>query len=327
MITVGIDVSKHKLDNLWLKEVGARKVRSKVLSNTPSGHEQLIRWIEKVAKTSIEDIQFVMEATGIYHEALADALYEAGARVVVVNPARIKSHAQTLGSRNKTDRKDSFVIAHYGATLNPPSWQPEPPEIRELKALIARKQALEKDIQREENRLEKALIRQSSKVVCRSIESMIQVLTEQKDALQAEIDQRIDDDPDLKNDRRLLQSIPGVGPVLSALILVMMRSRSFKQATQCSAFLGLNPVVTESGTSLNKPPRLSKMGDAQVRAKLYMAAIVAIRHNPDIKQQYERLRANGKSSKSAIGAAMRKLVQICFGVLKHQTKYQPQCVS
>lgn len=324
MITVGIDVSKKKLDVLWLKELENRKVRTKVLRNLPQGYQQLIDWIEKVADCQIQDVQFVMEATGIYHEMLAYALYEAGAQVIVANPAKTKAHAQGLGSRNKTDKKDSFVIAHYGVTMQPQVWKPEPPKIREIKALIARKQAVETDIQREENRLEKAQIRQSSDIVCRSIESMLEVLNEQRNALQSEIDRHIDDDPDLKKDRRLLQSIPGIGPVLSALMLTMMRSRNFTQATQCSAFLGLNPVVSESGTSLHKPPRLSKMGDAKIRAKLYMAAIVATQHNPDIEQQYKRLVRNGKSKKSAIGAAMRKLVQICFGVLKHQTEYQPQ---
>ena len=271
-------------------------------------------------------MQFVMEATGVYHENLAYGLYEAGARLVVENPAKIKSHAGSLGSRNKTDKKDSFVIAHYGATMQAKRWEPEPVEIRELKALIARKQAIELDMQREENRLEKASITKSSDVVYQSIESMIKVLKAQKKALETEIDRYINSNPDLKKDRQLLQSVPGIGPVLSAIVLALLRSRSFTQATQCSAFLGLNPVVKESGTSLHKRPRLSKMGDARIRAKLYMGAIVAIRYNPDIVQQYERLLSNGKSKMCAIGAAMRKLVQICFGVLKHQTEYQPQGV-
>ena len=324
MIIVGIDVSKLKLDALWLKDVESRKVRTKVLSNTPKGHQQLVDWVEKAAGCNISEVQFVMEATGVYHENLAYALYEAGAQVIVENPAKIKSHAGSLGSRNKTDKKDSFVIAHYGATMQPRLWEPEPVEIRELKALIARKQAIEQDIQREQNRLEKASITKTSKVVCQSIESMIGVLKAQEKVLQAEIDRYINDKPDLKKDRQLLQTIPGIGPVLSAIMLTMMRSRHFTQATQCSAFLGLNPVVKESGTSLHKRPRLSKMGDARIRAKLYMGAVVAIRYNPDIAQQYERLLRNGKSKMSAIGAAMRKLVQICFGVLKHQTEYQSQ---
>ena len=107
-------------------------------------------------------------------------------------------------------------------------------------------------------------------------------------------------------------------------MVALIRSRDFVSAKECSAFVGLNPIMHESGTSVRARPHLSKMGNAKIRAKLYMAAVVAIQHNPDIKRQYEHLLKNGKSKMSALGAAMRKLVQICFGVIKHQTPYQPQ---
>lgn len=324
MNTVGIDVSKQKLDCLWLRDIQTGKRKTRVFRNTPADHRQLVRWITKAAGCEPDQVQCVMEATGIYHEALAQNLHDAGIRVAVVNPARIKAHAGSLGARNKTDKKDSFVIAHYGATMHPEAWQPEAPEVRELKALIARLQAVEKDLQREQNRLEKATISQSSVVVCQSIQEMIGALEQQRQALQDEIDRHIDNYPRLKQDRALLESIPGIGSVVSSVMLSVIHSRPFKTATECSAFLGLNPVIEESGTSLNRRSRLSKRGNAQVRAKLYMASIVAIQHNPDIKHQYERLLRRGKSKMAALGAAMRKLVQICFGVIKHQCKYQPQ---
>jgi transposase len=204
------------------------------------------------------------------------------------------------------------------------AWHPEPVEIRTLKALITRHQAVEKDLQRESNRLEKVMVNQVSAVVLNSIQSMIEVLKIQKQSLQSEIDRHIKNQPGLKNDRKLLESIPGVGPVIATLMLSVIGSRDFASAKNCSAFLGLNPVQYESGSSVCKRPRLSKRGDATVRAKLYMAAIVATQYNPDIKRQYERLLKKGKSKMSALGAAMRKLVQICFGVLKHQCEYQPQ---
>ena len=106
-----------------------------------------------------------------------------------------------------------------------------------------------------------------------------------------------------------------------------MGRRTFKSASQCAAFLGLIPVQYESGSSIKGRSRLSKASEATVRAKLYMAAVVSIRHNPDIKRQYERWLKNGKSKLSAIGAAMRKLVHICFGVLKHQVPYQVQTLE
>ena len=326
MIVIGIDVSKAKLDCLWLRDLESMKVKSKVHHNTPHGHQALLQWASQQTGAAAEDLLFVMEATGVYHEALAYRLHEAGAKVSVVNPARIRDYARSLGTRTKNDRKDSVVIARYGATQSPALWEPEPREIRELKALIARIEAVKEDIDREENRLEKAVVSEASAEVRTSIETVQSQLQAEKDRLEALIDDHMDNHPGLKNDRELLESIPGVGPVVSQHMVAVLRSRSFDKARQCAAFLGLVPIEKQSGSSLNSPPRLSKQGDGRIRAKLYMAAMVSIRHNPDIRDQYQRLRRRGKSKMAAIGAAMRKLVHICFGVLKHQAPYEPQLV-
>ncbi len=234
------------------------------------------------------------------------------------------NYAKSLGARTKTDKKDSLIIAHFGATQSPLLWQPEAIEIRQLKALIARYAAIEKDILREKNRLEKSQITQVCREVVYSIKTVITQLGEEKDRIKKLIDDHINQHPQLKQDRDYLQSIPSVGPVISQYMVALIRSRNFTSAKQCSAFIGLNPIQPESGSSVRGRAHLSKAGNAKIRAKLYMAAIVAIKHNPDIKQQYERLLKKGKSKMSALCAAMRKLVQICFGVLKHQTPYQSQ---
>lgn len=324
MAMIGIDVSKKKLDSLWLKDVVAGKVKSRVFDNTPAGHKALLTWAQKQTGEALETIHFVMEATGIYHEALATELYQAGAKVSVVNPAQVRNYAKSLGRRTKTDKKDSFVLARYGATQGPRLWQPEPEEVRTLRALIARINAVEKDIQREKNRLEKAEVGRVSEEILRSIHTVLEQLEKEKSRLEALIERHIDQHPGMKMDRQLLESIPGVGPVISRYMMAVIRSRSFDSASQCAAFVGLVPIQHESGTSVHGRPRLSKAGDAQLRAKLYMAAVACIRCNPDIKRQYERLLKNGKTKMSALGAAMRKLVHICFGVLKHQTPYQVQ---
>jgi transposase len=265
-----------------------------------------------------------MDATGIYHEAVARRLYEAGAKVSVVNPAHLKDYIKSTGRRSKTDKKDSVALARHGVSHTLRLWEPEPEAVRTLKALLARYDAVKSDIQRELNRLEKARITQASEQVIHSIETVLDQLEQEKQRLETVIDQHIDDHPDLKRDRKLLDSIPGVGPVIARQMLAVIRSRPFKSASQCAAFLGLIPIYEESGTSVRGRSKLSKVGNASVRAKLYLAAVVATRYNPDIKRQYERLCKNGKCKMSAIGAAMRKLVQICFGVLKHQVPYQAQ---
>ena len=265
-----------------------------------------------------------MEATGIYHEQLATSLYDAGAKVSVVNPAQVKFYAQGHGVRTKNDKKDSVVLARYGLKESPKLWQPEALEIRTLKALIARLDGLEKDLQREKNRQEKALISKAPEEVIISLSQMIELLETEQQRLDNLIEEHINKHEKLKQNKALLESIPGVGKVIATRMLMVIGSRQFESASQCSAYLGLVPVQHESGSSIKGRSRLSKAGNPVIRAKLYMAAVVATRYNPDIKAQYERLTSKGKSKMSALGAAMRKLVQICFGVLKHQQPYQPQ---
>ena len=267
---------------------------------------------------------FAMEATGIYHEQLATFLSDAGVKVSVVNPAQVKFYAQGLGVRSKNDKKDSVILARYGSKENPTLWQPEAPEIRTLKALLARFDGIEKDLQREKNRQEKAVISLAPAEVLNSLTDMIGLLETEQQRLDKLIEEHINKHDKLRENKTLLESIPAVGKVIATRILMVIGSRQFDDAHQCAAYLGLVPVQHESGSSVKGHARLSKAGNPVIRAKLYMAAVVAIHHKPDIKAQYQRLTSKGKSKMSALGAAMRKLVQICFGVLKHQKTYQPQ---
>jgi transposase len=318
MNTIGIDVSKEKLDCAWLKEQD--KVKTKVFANKRSGWQDLLDWSLKNTGLAIAELYFVMEATGIYHEQLATFLYEVGANVSVVNPAQVKFYAQGLGVRSKNDKKDSVVLARYGSREHPNPWQPEVPEIRTLKALLARFDGIEKDLQREKNRQEKAQISLAPDEVMNSLNLMIAQLETEQQRLKKLIEEHINRHDKLRENKVLLESIPAVGKVIATRMLMVIGSRQFADAHQCAAYLGLVPVQHESGSSVKGRSRLSKAGNPIIRAKLYMAAVVAT----DIKAQYERLTSKGKSKMSALGAAMRKLVQICFGVLKHQQPYQPQ---
>ena len=125
----------------------------------------------------------------------------------------------------------------------------------------------------------------------------------------------------LKAIRPLLETTPGVGKVIATRMLMVIGSRQFDSASQCAAYLGLVPIQHESGSSVRGRSKLSKAGNPTIRAKLYMAAVVATTYNLDIKARYLRLTRDGKSKMPALGAAMRKLVQICFGALKHQQPY------
>jgi len=324
MFIIGVDVSKSKLDCALIDNSNHAKFKFKVVSNSEDGFITLIDWLSQQLNSTTSEYHFVMEATGVYHEKCADWLFNTGSKVSVVNPAHTKYYGQSLGVRSKNDKKDSVVLARYGLTQNPAAWQPELPEIRILKALASRLDAIEKDILREENRHEKSSINPCSNSVLKSIQMMLSVLKEEKINLEQLINNHINQFEYLKVNYALLQTIPGVGPVVSRYMLIVIGSRTFKSASQCAAYIGLVPIQNESGSSLRGRSRLSKAGNPIIRAKLYMAAISALQHNPDIKIQNQRLLKNGKSKMSALCAAMRKLVHICFGVIKHQRPYQVQ---
>jgi len=321
MFYLGMDVAKAKLDCCLLLDDASGKRKTKVISNNKSGIADLLTWIGKQQITP-NALHVIMEGTGVYHEQAALALADAGVTVSIVNPAQVKDFGKGLAIRTKTDGMDSFVLARYGTLLKPAAWTPPAPEARILQALIARRDAVSQDLQRERNRREKADATDTPARIQQSISDSIEFMSGQLAQLQREIDRHIDRHPGLKEDLSLLQSIPAVGPQVGSNLLAVMHSHNFRSAEQLAAYLGLVPVERQSGSSVLGRARLSKAGPARIRAVLYMAAIAAKRCNPHVKAVYERLLARGKSKMSALGAAMRKLVHLCFGVLKTRKPYQ-----
>ena len=326
MAFIGIDVSKDKLDVLWLRQSAPQKIKTRVFRNHRPQLKEVGDWLLKQTGEVAESIHVVMEATSIYHENLAYALHQAGFQVYVANPARVKEFARSEGVLHKTDKKDSLVLALYAKEKHSrlTLWQPEAEEIRHLRSLMSRLEALEKDLQREQNRREKALATVTSARVMASIDDMIAALETEIRKLKDDINNHIDGHPSLKQDRELLKSIPGVAEVCSIQLLALVRSRNFFSARECAAFVGLVPVLEESGSSIRRQARISKAGRSGIRQKLYMAAVAASQHNPDIRALKRRMQAKGKAPMAIIVAAMRKLVHIAFGVLKHQQEYVPQ---
>ena len=322
MFYLGMDVSKAKLDCCLLLDGATGKRKAKVVANSKSGIADLLAWVIK-QRVSPSELHVVMEGTGVYHEQAALALADAGVTVSIVNPAQVKNFGRGLAVRTKTDGVDSFVLARYGILLKPDAWTPPAPEARVLQALLSRRDAIAQDLQRERNRQEKSNVTDTPERIQKSIALSIRFLARQLAGLQQEIDQHIDRHPGLKEDMALLQSIPAVGPQVGGNLLAVMHSHSFDSAEQLAAYLGLVPVERQSGSSVLGRAKLSKAGPSHVRAVLYMAAITATRCNPHVKALYERLLARGKSKMSALGAAMRKLVHLCFGVIKTRKPYEP----
>jgi transposase len=320
MFYLGVDVAKAKLDCMLLDSANG-KLKSKSIHNTPAGFVQLLEWL---VKNKAPKPHVVMEPTGMYHEGAALALADAGLTVSLVNPAQLRSFAQGLGVKTKTDKADSAVLARYGATQNPAPWQPPSASARRLKALLTRRDAVADDLQRERNRKEANDFSPAPEAVGESIAQSIAFLEAELKRLEKLIKTHINDDPDMRNKKELLETIPGVGPRVSSHMTALFAGRTFERAEQLAAYLGMVPVQWESGSSVRGRPHMSKAGPAHLRKVLYMPAVMARRCNPHIKALNDRLLAKGKSKMAAIGAAMRKLAHLCFGVVHTGKPYDPK---
>lgn len=332
MHALGCDVSKQKLDFSLLpqddgnknRDTLRQKSKSKTVANTPAGIEEMLKWLRKNGVEDLSSVHVAMEGTGIYHEVAAYELSKHGVIVSVCNPAQTKSFGRGIGIQNKNDRIDSYVLAHYCQSANPRPWTPPSPEAYDLKSLVARTDAITSDLVREKNRAEKAAATRTPEAVVRSIHESIAFLKRQLASIQETIDKHIASHESLKQDMRLLTSIPAIGNRVGTAMLAVQRRHTFDSAEQLAAYLGLVPIMRQSGTSLAGKSRTSHQGPKRLRSLLYMAAVCAIRKNngnPLVQPLYERLLKKGKAKKLALGAVMRKLVHICFGVLKNKTPF------
>jgi transposase len=319
MFYLGVDVAKAKLDCMLLDTTNGKR-KAKVVSNTSAGFAQLLQWLDK---QKAAQPHVVMEPTGVYHEAAALALTDAGLPLSLVNPAQLRQFAHGLGVKTKTDKADSAVLARYGETQKPELWQAPSKAVRRLKALLARRDAVADDLLRERNRQEASEFGQAPEAVKQSIAQSIAFLEAELKRLETMIQEHIDSDPNLRNKKELLESILGVGERVSSHMTALFAARAFDRAEQLAAYLGLVPVQWESGSSVRGRPRMSKAGPAYLRKLLYMPAIVASRCNPHIKAVSERLLAKGKAKMAVIGACMRKLAHLCFGVIHSGRPYEP----
>jgi transposase len=314
---LGLDVAKLKFNACLLRADG--KLRHKVFPNNPSGFSQLSDWL---AKQGVERAHACLEATGTYGDSLATYLHERGHTVSIVNPAAIKAYAQSHLSRTKTDRVDAALITGFCLERRPPAWHPPAPELRELQALVRRLDSLVEMRTMEENRLSSGV---TVEAVRESVAEVIAHLAGQIKRTEALIRAHIDSHPTLKRQRELLDSIPGVGEATAAVLLAEVPDiKEYRSARQVAAFAGLVPRERQSGSSVRGRVRLSKIGNARLRKALYFPAITAIRCSPFFQTWVVGLRQRGKSKMAVIGAVMRKLVHLAYGVLKTGTPFDPE---
>jgi transposase len=313
----GIDVSKDTLDCCLLLPGG--KAKEAAFGNDPEGHAALVAWADGHAAGAA--VPFCLEATGPYSEAVATHLAAAGRHVSVVNPTRVKYAGLARGRGNKTDKADARLIAQYAERERPPAWHPPAPEVRELQGLVRRVDDLVALAAREKARLSSPALTPAER---KSVERTVRFLEREANKLRAAADELVGASPALAADRELLESIPGVGRQTATTILAELPAIDrLPSAQSAAAYCGLSPREFASGTSVKKRTRLSKAGNPRLRKALFLPTQTAVRFNPLLKGFFDRLVGAGKPKMQAIGACMRKLVMIAYGVLKNRQPFDP----
>ena len=313
---LGIDVSKDTLD---ASMSSCNKVRAKSFANSPDGWRHLLDWL---ISQKIRRVHACLESTGRYSLGIACKLNEAGHVVSIVNPAQIRDFARTKLGRNKTDGVDASHIREYCELFKPSPWAPPSHAHRQLGELQTIRAGIVAGLTEWKNRKNSGMV----DAVAQSLaDATISHFTSQLGAVEKGIAQTIDNDSDLRRKRDLLLSISGVGETLASAVLAELPGPDvLRSSAEVVAYAGLNPRQHQSGTSIDRPTRISKIGNVVLRTALYMPAMSAMRYNPAIVALVTRLKARGRlKPKQIVVAAMRKLLVLCFGVLKTGKPFDP----
>jgi len=302
---VGIDVSKDRLDVAMLGERQARQV-----DNTSQGIAQLAEWMQELQPELI-----VVEATGGYQRAVVETLFWAGLPVAVVNPARVRQFARACGLLAKTDKLDAQVLAVFGQRVQPRRYVGKSEAEKQLSALLVRRKQVEEMLKAEQNRL-----RTISPSLHGSLERMIAVLKEEKKRLDEEIRGLMNEQKAWQEQMEILDSAPGVGVVTTATLLADLPELGTMDRKKIAALVGVAPMNFDSGRK--RGYRKIKGGRTDIRSVLYMSTLVATRHNPLIRTQYQHLLKRGKLKKVALTACMRKFLTILNAMVRDRQPFR-----
>lgn len=302
-VCVGIDISKAQLD--LVVEPGGESL---TVPYDDQGLATLILRLSQIAPRRI-----VVEATGGLERVLLRALVDAALPVIAVNPRQVRDFAKATGQLAKTDALHAAVLARFAVVIQPPERTLPDPQTQELAAVLAMQRA-------EQNRTDRASIR-----VRKRIEAHLRWLNAELARLDEDLDDMIAQSAVWRDRDNLLQSVPGIGPVMSRTVLAELPELGLLNRKQVAALVGVAPFNRDSGRL--RGHRTIWGGRAPVRTALYMATLVATRWNPVIREFYRRLRTAGKPPKVALVAAMRKLLTILNAMVHHRTPWRSAVVQ
>lgn len=307
MVYVGIDVSKAHLDVALSGESSSAR-----FGNHDEGIGKLVEQLRARQATLV-----VLEATGGYQRKVLAELLAAGIPAVAVNPRQVRDFAKALGTLEKTDEIDAKVLALFAERIRPESRPALDPDTQEFQDMLARRRQLTEMLVAEKNRMHRA----ETKVVRKSIESHIAWLKKQLNETDKDLENKLRDCPAWNPRVELLDSVPGVGLLTSMSLLSEIPELGTLNRKKIAKLVGLAPLARDSGAHRGK--RMIWGGRATARTSLYMATLVATRHNPVIRDFYARLLARGKAKKVALVAAMRKLLVILNAMVRDHARGSP----
>ena len=317
MDILGIDIAKAKFDVCLCT---SQQTRASVFPNTEAGFSQLQDWLKCHRPDPAAPLHACMEATGNWGLDVAAFLFERAVTVSIVNPARIKAFSGGELSRNKTDKLDAALIARFCRAHTPPAWTPPARSLRDLRELVRRCEALKLARTQEINRRKAGF---ACAAVAASIEAHVAYIDTQIAAISKMVDELIASDTAQQTNRALLQSIPGIGEVTSAIILAELPNIAEFTPKALAAFAGLSPTEHSSGTSVRASSHISRIGSARLRSVLYMAALSAKRYNPRLADFVRRMNDAGKPKKVTLIAIARRLLVYAHAGIRTQTAFDP----
>jgi len=314
----GVDVSKGRLEVCVRRGRQAREGEHAFgVSNDPAGMETLLARLLAERPALV-----ILEATGGFERPVAAALAAAELPIAVVNPRQARDFARATGRLAKTDRIDAQILARFAQAVRPAPRPVPEEEAQALAEITTRRRQLVGMLTAENNRLGAA----TTKPVRRRIQAHLRWLEKELSGTDRDLEEAIEESPTWRENEELLRGVPGVGPVLARTLLAELPELGSLPPKQLAALVGVAPLNRDSGAFRGR--RAVWGGRATVRAPLYMGALVATRHNPQIKEFYERLLGAGKPRKVALVACMRKLLIILNAMLKNRTPWRsPQSLA
>ena len=302
--TAGIDVAKARLDYHLLVEE-----RSAAEPNDAAGIERLVERLRRAAVTLV-----CLEATGGYERPLVAALHQADIPVAVVNPRLPRDFARAQNALAKTDRLDARNLARFAERMRPEPTEPESPAARELRALVARRDQLNELVGQERNRLEHA-----PSELRESYDETIEFLRERLRTIDERIARKIAENASFQAAAERIESVPGLGPKTAAALVAELPELGRINRRQIARLVGVAPLNRDSGTLRGQ--RMTGGGRAALRRKLDMPTLVAVRHNPRIRDFYQHLLRQGKPKMVALVACMRKLLTLLNTLVRNQSSW------